>query len=425
MMAEPTEGVMVGAGNRGHFVYGMYALRHPDQLRFVAVAEPDEDRRWRFSRAHGIPPDRQFSSWEALAGRNRLAPMLVNATMDGDHYASGLAFLKAGYHMLLEKPMATRPEQCVELVRVARQYDRVLQIGHVLRYAPFFKAVHEIVRSGRLGAIVSVDWRENLVYWHYAHSFVRGRWANTERAAPMILAKCCHDLDLLVWIFGRRCERVTSFGSLTHFGSDRIGSDVPERCTDGCPVEASCPYYAPRLYLEGIAGELALNAVSLDRSPESIRHALETGPYGRCVYRCDNDVVDHQVVVLELDGGLTVSLTMQGSSHVEGRTVRIDGLRATLLGNQARNELLIADHRTGETETIRPALGDGGHGGGDEGVARAFVDGIRRGGGDVLTSGWESLESHLIAFAAEQARATGAVVEMADYRARSGQPATA
>jgi len=416
MMADRIDAVMVGAGNRGHFAYGTYALRHPDQVRFVAVAEPDEGRRLRFAAAHAIPAERQYSSWKELAQRPRLAPAVVNATMDGDHYASGLAFLEAGYHLLLEKPMATTPEHCVELVRVAERHERVLQIGHALRYAPFFEAVYDIVRSGQLGDIVSVDWRENLVYWHYAHSFVRGRWANSGRAAPMILAKCCHDLDLLIWILGRRCQRISSFGSMTHFHPDRVSADVPERCTDGCPLAEECPYYAPRLYLDPVVGDFALSAVSLDRSPESIRHALETGPYGRCVYRCDNDVVDHQVVVMDFDGGLTVSLTMQGSSHLEGRTLRIDGLRATLLGNQARNELLIADHRSGETEILRPAQGIGGHDGGDEGVMRAYLEGVRQGASHTLTSGWESLESHLMAFAAEQARTTGEVVRMAEYR---------
>jgi len=415
MVADPIDAVMVGAGNRGHFVYGAYALRHPDEVRFVAVAEPDAGRRRRFAAAHAIPPERQYASWEALAQRPRLAPALVNATMDGDHYASGIALLAVGYHLLLEKPMSTTPERCLELVRAAERCDRVLQIGHVLRYAPFFRAVYEIVRSGRLGEIVSVDWRENLIYWHFAHSFVRGRWANSERAAPMILAKCCHDLDLLIWILGRRCRRISSFGSLTHFRPDRVGAEVPERCTDGCPLADACPYNAVRLYLDPVVGAFALTAVSLDRSPEGVRHALETGPYGRCVYRCDNDVVDHQVVVMEMEGGLTASLTMQGSSHVEGRTLRIDGLRATLLGNQARNELVVADHRTGQAEIVRPEPGMGGHGGGDEGVMRAFLDGVGSRTNDTLTSGWEALESHLMAFAAEQARVTGEVVEMAAY----------
>ena len=335
--------------------------------------------------------------------------------MDGDHYASGVALLEAGYHLMLEKPMATTAERCVALVRAAERCDRVLQIGHVLRYAPFFRAVYEIVRSGRLGEIVSVDWRENLVYWHFAHSFVRGRWANSERAAPMILAKCCHDLDLLIWILGRRCQRISSFGSLTHFRPDRAGPTCPSAAPMAAPRPRRACTTPPACTWSRSSGS------SRSRRSRSIAvrtrsGALETGPYGRCVYRCDNDVVDHQVVVMELEGGLTVSLTMQGASHVEGRTLRIDGLGATLLGNQARNELVIADHRTGETEVVRPELGVGGHGGGDEGVIRAFLDGVARGTNDTLTSGRESLESHLMAFAAEQARVEGRVVEMAAYR---------
>jgi predicted dehydrogenase len=417
---QPIDAVMIGAGNRGSFVYGGYALRHPDRLRFVAVAEPDEARRCRFAEAHGIPPERQFSSWQDLTRQPRLAPVLVNATMDGDHAASGLALLEAGYHMLLEKPMAVLPEQCADLVRSAAAHDRVLQIGHVLRYAPFFQAIYELVQNGRLGEIVSVDWRENLVYWHFAHSFVRGRWANTAQSSPMILAKCCHDLDLLVWIFGRRCLRVSSFGSLTHFRADRVGPEIPARCTDGCPIGDDCLYNAERLYLGGVVGWFALTAASIDQSPAGMRHALETGPYGRCVYRCDNNVVDHEVVILEFEGGLAASLTMQGASHVEGRTVRIDGLRATLLANQARNEIQVIDHRTGDIETIEPSLGAGGHGGGDEGVISAFLDGVRGDTREVLTSGWDSLESHLIAFAAEEARVSASVVTLDDFRARFG-----
>uniref|UniRef100_A0A831X6J2 Gfo/Idh/MocA family oxidoreductase n=1 Tax=Thermorudis peleae TaxID=1382356 RepID=A0A831X6J2_9BACT len=414
-MSQPIEAVLVGAGNRGFLAYGTYALRFPEDVRFVAVAEPDDGRRTRFAQAHNIPPDRQFRSWEELAEHPPLAPALVNATMDRQHYPSTLAFLEAGYHVLLEKPMATTPEHCIALARTAERYGRILQIAHVLRYAPFFRKVYELVRSGRLGEIVSVDWRENLSYFHFAHSFVRGNWANTERASPMILTKCCHDLDLLVWILDRHCERVSSFGSLTHFTPDKAGPEIPERCTDGCPIADDCPYYAPRIYLERAPNSALRHAVSPDPSPEAILHALRTGPYGRCVYRCDNTAVDHQVVLLEFEGKLAVSLTMQGCSHVEGRTLRIDGTRATLLANESRRELLVADHLTGETELIRLPEPVGGHGGGDVGLMRTFVRAVRGEVASVLTTARQSVESHLIAFAAEEARLSGKVVGMDLY----------
>ena len=411
------EAVMVGAGGRGRLAYGPYALDHPDEIRFVAVAEPDDARRAEFAKAHGISRAGQFRSWEDLVERPALGVAALNSTMDQTHHASTLALLAAGYEVLLEKPMATSPQDCVDLVRAARQAGRMLQICHVLRYAPFFRTIYDIVRSGRLGGLVSADWRENLSYFHFAHSFVRGRWSNSSRSAPMILAKCCHDLDQLVWILGSQPSRVASFGSLRHFRRERVAAAVPERCTDGCPVAEECPYFAPRVYLE-LGGSWFRDAVSLDPSPEAIMRGLELGPYGRCVYRCDNDVVDHQVVLLEFANGQAASLTMQGASHVEGRTMRLDGMRATLLGNESRNELVILDHRSGASQTIRPQVPHGaGHGGGDVGLMAAFVAALEKGAGDhVLTGAEDSLESHLLAFAAEEARLSGEVIEMDRYR---------
>jgi predicted dehydrogenase len=412
---------LVGAGNRGYLAYGAYALRHPDEARFVAVAEPDDGRRARFADAHGIAPDRRFRSWEDLAARPRLAAGLVNATLDRTHRASTLALLAAGYDILLEKPIAPTVGECVAIVEAAARAGRVLQISHVMRYAPFFMAVRELVRAGRLGELVSVDWRENLAFWHFAHSYVRGNWASTGRAGPMILTKCCHDLDALVWIFGP-CERLVSYGSLTRFTRDAVDVAVPDRCTDGCPIEDECPYFAPRTYLARLRENpegFAVSALTLDKTEDGIMHALRTGPYGRCVYRCDNDAVDHQVVLLRFTSGLDVSMTMQGSSHVEGRTVRIDGKRATLLANESRGEIEVHDHRNGTSETVRVKRGVGGHGGGDEGLMRAFVGSLVGRNEGVRTSAREALESHLLAFAAEESRASGASVELERFRAEA------
>jgi predicted dehydrogenase len=414
----PDELVMVGAGNRGHLAYGAFAERNPELVKFVAVVEPDDARRARFANAHGIPAERQFRSWEDIAGRSPLAPALINATLERHHRASTLGLLAAGYDMLLEKPIAPTAGECLEIASAAETHGRLLQIAHVLRYAPFFVALREIITADRLGAIVSVDWRENLIYWHFAHSYIRGNWGNTSRAGPMILTKCCHDLDLLVWMFGR-CELLSSSGSLTHFTREAVGPEIPGRCTDGCPIAEACPYFAPRVYLDRLREDpasFAVAAVTLDRTPEGVMRALETGPYGRCVYRSDNDAVDHQVVLMRFAAGLSVSLTMQGSSHVEGRTVRIDGTRATLLANEARGEMEIHDHRTGRAERISRPRGVGGHGGGDDGLMRAFVGAVRGDRAGVLTSAREAVASHLMAFAAERARVHDEVVDMEAFR---------
>jgi predicted dehydrogenase len=419
-MRAPIEAVLVGAGNRGYRTYGRYATEHPGNLRFVAVVELDAGRRERFAEAHGIPQEMQFSTWEELAERPPLALAAVNATMDQVHLPSTLALLEAGYEVLLEKPVATTPQACVALAQAAEQRGRVLQIGHVLRYAPFFRTVYDVVKSGQLGDIISVDWRENLVYWHYAHSFVRGNWRRADTSGPMLLTKCCHDLDLLVWMFGA-CEQIASFGEQRHFTCASVGPEVPARCLDGCPHATECLYYAPRLYLDRLAEDtnnFTVGAITLEPTREGVLRALAQGPYGRCVYRCDNDVVDHQVVLMRFPNQQAISLTMQGASHVEGRTLRIDGTRGTLLGNEARDELKLMEHGGQQTPVDIPSHYLGPHGGGDAGLLDAFVGILRGEPGDVSTSARESIESHLMAFAGEEARVTGATIAMADYRAR-------
>jgi predicted dehydrogenase len=422
-MASPVEAVMVGAGNRGARVYGAYALARPGALRFVAVVDPDEARRESFAEAHGIPLDCQFERWEDLVARPKLVSTAFNATLDRTHHASTLALLEAGYDVLLEKPIATLPEHVLELAQAAERHGRLLQISHVLRYAPFFKKIYELVRAGELGELVAIDWRENLVYWHYAHSFVRGNWSNAGRTAPMLLTKCCHDLDLLVWLLGRTCERVASFGSQRYFAPSQVGPEVPPRCLDGCPYAETCLYYAPRVYLDRFAENphnFTVNALTLDHTREGVLRALAEGPYGRCVYRCDNDVVDHQSVLMEF-GAQAVTLTMHGTSFVEGRTVRIDGRRATLLANEARNEVAVVDHASGRRRLVELEAARGGHGGGDWGLIDAFVGALRGEADGLLTSARESVESHLLAFAAEEARLSRSTVEMAAYRARIEQ----
>jgi predicted dehydrogenase len=410
----PLELVLVGAGNRGHLAYGAFALRNPDIARFVAVVEPDDARRARFATAHGIPRERQFRSWNDLATRPPLAPAAINATMDATHHPSALALLAAGYDMLLEKPIAPTAAECVEIVEAAERRGRLLGVAHVLRYAPFFTAIREQIVSGRLGRIVSVDWRENLEFWHFAHSFVRGNWGNTTRSGPMILTKCCHDLDFLVWLFGE-CDRISSSGSLTHFTKDVVGPEIPPRCTDGCPIADECPYFAPRVYLGRLRenpDSFAVSAVTIEKSETAVMDALRTGAYGRCVYRCDNDAVDHQVVVMHFSSGLDVSMTMQGASHVEGRTVRVDGTRATLLANESRGEIELHDHLTRAREVISVRRDVGGHGGGDDGLMRAFAAAVGGDLGALRTSAREALASHLLAFAAERSRTTGQTVQI-------------
>ncbi len=417
----PVDAVLVGAGRRGFRNFGGYALEHPGDLRIIAVAEPNDALRDRFARAHDIPSELAFRSWEDLAGRPRLAPALINASNDTTHYASTMAAMESGYQVLTEKPVAVTPEHCVSLARTADRLGADVWVCHELRNTDYFGAVREIVRSGRLGEIVHVGHRENVSYWHMAHSFIRGNWSNEATSGPMILTKCCHDFDILYWIFGIRVKRLSSFGALRHYRPERAPHpDVPERCTDGCPVEDECPFYAPRIYLGDRMGLLAGTVSPLDASRAGVKRGLQTGPYGECVYRAGSDVVDHQVVSMETEDGLTVTLTMHGHSHVEGRSMRYDGSRATLIGDFSDPEpdIVVHDHLTETSERTVP-YASAGHGGGDERLMAAFVRAVRDGDRSGVSPVQEALQSHLLAFAAEESRLNGGVlIDMDEYTRR-------
>jgi predicted dehydrogenase len=409
---------MLGAGGRGFHAYGNWILRHPDQIEVIAVAEPDPDRRERFATAHGLPPERVFVDHNDLFAQGQLGQALINATMDQQHVETTLGALDVGYDVLLEKPMAPSPHDCVRLVRAAETAGRMLHICHVMRYSPFYTTLYETLRSGAIGEVMVVDHRENVAFWHQAHSFVRGNWGNSGRSAPMILAKSCHDMDILFWLLGKRVQKLQSFGTLSHFRAEQAPAGAPERCTDGCAHWESCPYYAPRIYMRDMSG-WPISALAIDTSYEARMEALRSGPYGRCVYRCDNDVVDHMTINMLFEGDVTVTFTMHAFSHENCRTMRYDGTRASLIGHGGKGELTLHDFRTMQERAVPIGKAQGGHGGGDAGLMLSFVRALQGEGDALRTSARDSLESHLMAFAAEESRLEGGkLVDMGAYRAR-------
>jgi predicted dehydrogenase len=414
-MAGPLDAVLIGAGQRGHHVYGPWALDHPDRLRFVAVVDPDERRLARFGDAHRIAPDRRFASADALWKQPQLGAVSIVAGPDATHEETAIGSLLAGYHTLVEKPMATTLEGAARIAAVSRDHPERLHVAHVLRYTPFFLAVHDIVSSGRLGDLVTVLHRENVAAYHMAHSFVRGNWAMAERSAPMIVAKCCHDFDILVWNTRSPVRRLASTGALNHFQPSEAPAGATVRCTDGCPVEG-CPFDARTVYLNMSNRGWPVHVITDDLSRAGRLAALADGPYGRCVYHAGSNVVDHQVVVMELESGVSVTLTMHGHSDTEERTMRYDGTRATLRGRFGRTqEITIADHATGDVTTIPIPPPVGGHGGGDHGLIDAFLRSVESGNSS-HTPAHDAYESHLLAFTAEEARVTGAWIELEDLR---------
>ncbi len=465
-ITNPITAVVIGAGNRGKDVYGRYALIYPDKITVVAVAEPNKIRRDEFATQHNLEPDMIFETWEDLLKHQKVADVAIITTQDQMHAQPSLRAMELGYQVLLEKPMASNLEECIHLVKKANETGTQLRIAQVLRYTQFFQAIKTIVSEGKIGEIMSIDLRENVSYFHYAHSFVRGNWSKLENSSPMILAKSCHDLDLLYWLVGVPVRNICSFGSLKYFTPNNAPQGATKRCLDGCTAASSCKYYAPRIYIEivpllriatksssrkvRIISKLALNyptifdslkkiipsfravenydgwpvsVISDDLSLNGKWNALKTNGYGKCVYFAENDVVDHQVVILEFENEVTATFTMHGFSHEEGRTIRIDGTKGTIIGEflASHANIFMFNHLEGtEQLVLSQRMGvetESGHGGGDFALMDSFINSIQmKETNDLLTTAEDSFESHILAFAAEDSRLQKKVISLDEYR---------
>lgn len=407
--------VLIGGGARGR-IYAQYAGEHPDELSIVAIAEPYKDRRNSLCQRYSISPERAFESWEELLALPQIADVAIVCTLDDMHTKPAIAALKKGYHVLLEKPMSSSEGECRQIAGAAKESGRVLSVCHVLRYTPFYQAIKKLIDDGKIGEVVSLAQIENVGYWHHAHSFVRGNWRSSRETSPMILQKSCHDMDILLWLCGQRSVRVSSFGSLRHFTPSHAPVHAPGRCTDGCPHGFECPYDARKIYLSDNIG-WPTDMLTTDLSIEGRLKALREGPYGRCVYYCDNDVVDRQVVIIEFDKGAVATFTMTAFTTDMARQLKVCGTNGQIMADMNTNQIVL--HQFGkEREQIQIEVpnqtNNYGHGGGDYYLMRDFLQAVREHaqGRDSLTSAEVSLQSHLLCFAAEKSRLQGQVVEL-------------
>jgi len=405
---KPITAIVAGAGNRGN-VYSSYSQKFPSELRIVGFAEPIPFRSERFARKYNIPEEHRFTTWEDIFKIPKFADAVIITTPDALHYGPAMAALKTGYDLLLEKPIAQSWNQCSDIMNLANKNARIVAICHVLRYAPFFRKIKEVVDSGVLGRLMSIQLMEPVEHIHMSHSFVRGNWRSARESNPMLLAKSCHDLDLLLWLTGRHCRRIGSFGKLNWFKKENAPPGSTDRCTGGCAVEAECPYSALKIYYRKRIwlGHMDLPAEG-DQAPAILEH-LKSGPYGRCVYRCDNDVVDHQVVMMDFEDDITASFNMEAHTSYAGRRIRIMGSQGDIVGDE--NDLFVSNFKSEETarwNVKEHADTASGHGGGDFGLVRDFIQAASQHNPALLSTTIASaMESHLMAFRAEEARTTG------------------
>ena len=422
--------IIIGAGNRGsNYSRKLDALR--DRYQVVAVAEPYEGRRNYVRDMFNLPQEMCFSSWQEILDRPKMADIAIIATMDAEHYEPAMKAISLGYNLLLEKPVAPTPEQCADIAVAAREKGVEVLVCHVLRYTPFYNRVKEIVVNGTIGDIVSVVAVEAVGNEHQSHSYVRGNWHSEAETTPMLLAKSCHDLDIIQWLVDKPCLKVSSFGSLTHFTRDNAPEGAPQRCIDGgCPVENTCPYNCRKLYYDDKDNawfrKAATRGIAKEYLPtdEEVMTALKTTDFGLCVYHANNDVVDHQVVNMEFEGGITASFTMNAFNK-GGRYIRLFGTKGELYANMSDTEITVytfedkKNHIYPVSKTEESILG--GHGGGDQGIVaelHEYLSGEYT--GYCAANIQISVQNHMIGFAAEKARHEGTVEDVQAFSAKYG-----
>lgn len=407
--------VIVGTGSRG-MIYGSWAKENGIQI--AAIAEKRPDRREYAGESLGVPKHMRFSDADILFEQGKIADAALICSQDQDHFGHVMQALRCGYDVLLEKPISPDPQECLAIEEEANTLGRKVTVCHVLRYTNFFLKIKEILDSGEIGKVVAIKHSENIGNFHMAHSFVRGNWRKEETSAPIILAKSCHDLDILLWLTGSHCEKVAAFGSLSYFKECNAPDGSTDRCHT-CPVAESCRYEARKMYLP-VLGQWPADIVCVEQTEEALMEALKTGPYGRCVYRCDNDVCDHMSMILEFENGVTATFSLTAQTSACHRHIHIMCEDGEIEADDATRQIIVRRHVSSQADTFEERIinvrtNGSGHGGGDAGIMEDFTKGLQC-GSDSRSSISRSVESHLMAGAMELSRKTGTVVEMQQYR---------
>jgi predicted dehydrogenase len=407
--AKPVTAITIGAGNRGN-VYGGFASQYADQLDIIGVAEPIAIRNERYAKKHNIVAENRFKTWEDVFKKPKFADAVIISTPDNLHYGPCMAALKMGYDVLLEKPISPSEQECRDILALAKKSGRIVAICHVLRYAPYFVRLRELMQSGAIGEVISIQHLEPISHVHMSHSYVRGNWHNSKETTPIIMAKSCHDLDILKWMLGKQSKSIQAFGDLKWFKEKNAPAGSTDRCTNGCAIESTCPYSALRIYYRN---RQWLHHFDLpeekSKQSDAIMDYLKNTNYGRCVYRMDNDQPDHYTTNILFDEGVTAAFSMEAFTSYEGRRTRVMGSMGDITGDMTA--FTMTDFRTGKQTEWKQ--GTDNHGGGDWRLAADWVQAVAQQNPALLTSTIDaSIESHLMAFAAEKSRKEKLIVDV-------------
>ena len=409
MTDKPVRIVVFGAGNRAR-KYLEYAARNPQELKPVAIVEPLEIRRRKTAARFGVPAEACFATVEDYFANTVEADAALISTPEDQHFVPAMKSIDMGYHILLEKPIAQTYEECAAIAENARRRNVVVAVCHIMRFHPYFMKIKEVVDSGELGKIISINHYAEVNLDRMTHGYVRGLWNRAEKTNPMLLAKCCHDMDFLLWVCGSPCRRVSSFGSLRWFRTENAPEGSGDRCIS-CKVEAECPYSAVDLYRNRRDWIRNFDVHEGETIDDAIERELETGIYGRCVYRCENNVADHQTVNMELGDGTTISLVANAFTLDDFRGTHIKMTHGEIDGDETA--LRVRRFR-GQQETVydfsdivkKPFHADA-----DLYIVDDFVKAVRSGNDAAVRTGIDgSIASHRVCFEAERSRLEGRTV---------------
>ncbi|MVN91818.1 Gfo/Idh/MocA family protein [Mucilaginibacter aquatilis] len=415
-MAKAVTAITLGAGNRGS-VYGNFAAKFPNEMQVVGVAEPNVFRNDKYAARHKISAENRFNTWEDVFKRPKFADAVIISTPDNLHYGPCMKALEMGYDVLLEKPIAPTEKECRDILAMAKKTGRIVAVCHVLRYAPYFVKMKELIAKGAIGEVISIQHFEPIEHTHMAHSYVRGNWHNSKQTTPIILAKSCHDLDIMKWVINKKSKSIVAMGDLKWFKKQNAPANSGTRCVE-CAVERDCPYSAIKEYAERGSRISVLDIpANVTDKKTAVLEKLKTSNYGRCVYKMDNDQPDHYITSIQFEDQVTANFSMEAFTSYHDRRTRIMGSMGDMVGDMT--ELVVNDFRTRKATKFKPVAEDveeyknSGHGGGDHLLARDFVQAVSQQNAALLTSTIdESIESHVMGFMAEASRKSGNVMDI-------------
>lgn len=402
--------ILIGAGPRGRLAYLNHFMN--EGVKIVAVADLIPENVRMVKDQCGIAEDMCFSDYHDMLKLGKLADAAIICTNDRDHVEPFKICAEQGYHILLEKPVSPFPGEVAEIDRIAKNYDKTIMICHVLRYAPFFQKLKEIIDSGAIGKIMSINYSENMAWWFGTSSYVRGKWGNSDTTSPILLAKSCHDMDMLVYLTGKKCKKVSSFGDLSYFRPECAPEGAGTRCTIDCKIEKECPYSARRIFVEDVPEVIQFSRQKdYTETEEQLLEELATLDNGRCIFACDNNVCDHQILAMEFEDNILATFHLNAFNYHQARTIKICGTLGELGGNAETGEISLQLFREKEPRKFVEKGKEGqSHGGGDLGIVKSFIASMEGDASSNLTNARETLHSHMICFAAEESRLRGGEV---------------